>query len=463
LHWHVFSLFDRYFLFDTPSNSLFSIDYPVYHILRECARAFTGKRMQDVGEKAEIGDEIISPELIREAETEIAALKKQGFLQDTDPFLQNPQFNLKPELKALCLHLAHDCQLRCIYCFAGGGAFGGDRSIMSQEVGEAAIRFLVENSGNKDHLEVDFFGGEPLLNKEVMFALVDYGEEIATAAGKRLHFTLTTNTLELDKKVLDFLRKHRMGLILSLDGRSEVNDRTRGRGTHDRIVPRILEAVQDYPDLNHYVRGTYTRYNLDFSEDVKHFYNLGIRSISIEPVTCDPKLPFAIQLEDLPVIYDEYDRLARFWWETYAKGDPFKFFHFNVDLEKGPCLPKRLLGCGAGFDYLAVTPQGKLYPCHQFVGEDGFLLGDVFSGIKKPEIREEFGQARLYKKEGCSECWARYYCSGNCHANAYFSNGSILKPDHMACELLKKRLECGLALKAMQMEAEGEVKAEDLK
>ncbi|HEY8344763.1 MAG TPA: thioether cross-link-forming SCIFF peptide maturase [Bacillota bacterium] len=446
MHWHAFELFDRYFLFDTPSNSLFSIDRPVYLVLRN-------KNSSTEEGKAALAE--LSPELISEAEEEIKALQAEGYLQDNDEFLQNPQFTLEPQLKALCLHLAHDCQLRCIYCFAGGGAFGGDRSIMSQEVGEAAVRFLVENSGEKDHLEIDFFGGEPLLNKEVMFSLVEYGEQVAAAQGKRLHFTLTTNTLELDRRVLAFLRAHRMGLILSLDGRPEVNDRTRGRGTHDRILPRILEVITEYPDLNYYVRGTYTRYNLDFSEDVKHLYRLGIRNISVEPVTCDPKLPYAIRPDDLQEIFAEYDRLARFWWQTYEQGDPFKFFHFNVDLEKSPCLPKRLLGCGAGFDYLAVTPQGQLYPCHQFVGEGRFLLGDVFSGINKPEIREEFGQARLYRKEGCSQCWARYYCSGNCHANAYFANGNILKPDLMACELLKKRLECGLALKAMQMEAEG--------
>lgn len=451
MNWHVFTLFDHYFLFDTPSNSLFSIDRPTYLLLKK----ETPDRAPDTGGIPESYDlAVIPPETLQEAREEIGSLRKEGFLLEQDPFLEEPVFALKPDLKALCLHLAHDCQLRCVYCFAGGGAFGGDRSIMSPETGRAALDFLIAGSGERKHLEVDFFGGEPLLNRELMYELVEYGERRAGSAGKKMHFTLTTNTLGLDRSILEFLRWHRMGLVLSLDGRPEVNDRMRGRGTHDLIVPRILEVIKDFPDLNYYVRGTYTRYNLDFTEDVRHLYNLGIRAISVEPVVGAPKYPYVLRAEDLPRIFAEYDRLAAFWWETYRLGDPFKFFHFQVDLEKGPCLPKRLLGCGAGFDYLAVTPRGDLYPCHQFVGEDNFWLGNVFSGVENSGIRSAFGDARFYRKEGCSQCWARYYCSGGCHAHAYFANRSILKPDHMACELLKKRLECALGLKALQMEAE---------
>ncbi|HOQ25005.1 MAG TPA: thioether cross-link-forming SCIFF peptide maturase [Bacillota bacterium] len=442
MNWHVFQLFDGYFLFDTPSNSLFRIDEPTYAVL-------AARELGDDGQGPEL-----DPAVRREVEEELAELEKQGYLLKEDPFIANPGIELKPHLKALCLHLAHDCQLRCRYCFAGGGAYAGDRSLMTPEVGRAAVDLLVAGSGEKDQLEIDFFGGEPLLNRTLLYELVAYGEDRAKQAGKRLHFTLTTNTLELDREVLDFLRAHRMGLVLSLDGRREINDRMRGKDTHDRIVDRILTVVKDYPELTYYVRGTYTKYNLDFGEDVRHLYELGIRAISVEPVVCSPELPYAIGLADLPRIRAEYHRLAAYWWERYLAGDPFLFFHFKVDLEKGPCLPKRLLGCGAGFDYLAVTPQGELYPCHQFVGEAPYRLGDVFHGIQVPAIRERFRRARLYEKEGCAGCWARYYCSGGCHANAFFANGDILKPDRLACELLKMRLECGLGLKAMQMERE---------
>ncbi len=446
MNWHVFSFLEQYYLFDTPSNSLFNIDRPTFLRLK------AESTIEDASKYRQLYEKEFSSAINEEVEEELLILKQEGYLAEDDPFLEKPVFNLKPDLKALCLHLAHDCQLRCVYCFAGGGAFGGDKSLMSPEVGRAAIDFLCSASGEKEHLEADFFGGEPLLNKELLYALVLYGEEKASSVGKKMHFTLTTNTLELNRELLEFLREHRMGLVLSLDGRKEVNDRMRGKGSYQRIVPRILEVIRDFPELTHYVRGTFTRYNLDFCQDVKHFYDLGMRSISLEPVVCAPELPYAIQEEDLPYIYEEYDRLALFYLETQKQGDPFRFFHFVVDLKKGPCLPKRLLGCGAGFDYLAVTPQGELYPCHQFVGEKTFALGDVFTGIKAAETRETFRQARLYQKEGCSQCWARYYCSGGCHAHAYFANGSILKPNYLACKLLKKRLECALALNAMQLE-----------
>lgn len=442
MNWHVFSVLDRWFLFDTPSNSLFSIDEPTYRVLYARETGTTGPVMMD-------------EEMRLEIEREIEALHESGYLVERDPFLANPSFDLKPYLKALCLHLAHDCQLRCAYCFAGGGAFGGDRSLMSPAVGRAAIDFLINESGDREHLEVDFFGGEPLLNRELMLDLVVYGEERARSTGKTLHFTLTTNTLGLDRELLDFLREHRMGLVLSLDGRPEINDRMRGKGTHDRIVDRILEVVKDYPELNYYVRGTYTRHNLDFSEDVRHLHGMGITSISVEPVVCDLSLPFAIRQEDLPAITAEYHRLAAYCRDCAEQGIPLRFFHFQVDLEKSPCLPKRLLGCGAGFDYLAVTPQGDLFPCHQFVGEAPYHIGNVFDGVLRPEVREAFGEARLYHKEGCGTCWARYYCSGGCHANAHFANGDILKPDGLACDLLKVRLECALGLKGIAMERDG--------
>ncbi|HYH05229.1 MAG TPA: thioether cross-link-forming SCIFF peptide maturase, partial [Bacillota bacterium] len=379
----------------------------------------------------------------------LAELRQQGYLIDIAEI--EPKYYREPSLKALCLHVSHDCNLRCKYCFAGTGPFGGKREQMSFEVGKAAIDLLLANSGKRRQLEVDFFGGEPLMNFEVVKQLVEYGGAAADQLDKEIHFTLTTNGVALTEAVRQYLNDHQIAVVLSLDGRPEVNDRMRGKGCYDQIVPHYLDLIEQRNNQNYYLRGTFTARNLDFTEDARYLYDLGLRELSLEPVV-SPDGDYRLTEAELPRIKAEYERLARFYLERHQAGDPFTFFHFEISLEHGPCLPKRLTGCGAGFDYFAVTPTGELYPCHQFVGRTEYVMGDVFQGINRPDLRQEFGAATLFKKEGCADCWSRYYCSGGCHANAQLINGSIYKPDHLGCELQRKRLECALALKGIALE-----------
>lgn len=424
-NWHSFKALGHYFLFDVISNSLFEIAEPVHQWLQ--------------GEQ-------LAEDVATEVAAEVAELRTQGYLSETP---EEPlELERDKSLKALCLHISHDCNLRCRYCFAGTGPFGGAREQMSFEVGQAAIDLLLLESGKRHQLEVDFFGGEPLLNWEVVKQLVEYGERAAAQCGKDIHFTLTTNGVELSQEKRDYLNQKEIAVVLSLDGRPEVNDRMRGKGTHERIVPNFLELVKGRNNQNYYLRGTFTGNNLDFTEDVKHMYDLGFRELSVEPVV-GAEGDYQLTEGDLPQIKAEYERLAAYYLEKKQSTDPFTFFHFEVNLDHGPCLPKRLTGCGAGFDYFAVTPTGEIYPCHQFVGRPDYLMGDVFSGIAKQQLQQEFGAATLYKKEGCAQCWSRFYCSGGCHANADAINGSIYRPDPMGCELQRKRLECALALKAL--------------
>jgi uncharacterized protein len=425
---HVFKALDRFFLFDVPSNSLFRIEEPVYNYLK-------GEPIAAESREAVLDD--------------IKELKANGFLDESPENV--PALKREPILKALCLHISHDCNLRCRYCFAGTGPFGGDREQMSYEVGRAALDLLFRESGAKRNLEVDFFGGEPLLNLDVVERLVAYGEAQGPQIGKEIHFTLTTNGVNLDEAARRFLNEHNIAVVLSLDGRPEVNDRMRGNGTYQRIMPHFLELIQGRDFTNYYLRGTFTSYNLDFSEDVKHLYELGFREISLEPVVSTDG-DYRLTEEHLERVEAEYERLARYYLERRKAGDGFTFFHFEINLEHGPCLPKRLTGCGAGFDYFAVTPRGDLYPCHQFVGRDQYRMGDVRQGIVRNDLREKFGGATLYQKEGCSDCWSRFYCSGGCHANGKLLNDSIYKPDSLGCRLQKKRLELALAIKGLLME-----------
>lgn len=427
-NWHSFKALGRYFLFDVPSNSFFQIDEVVYRYLNKIA----------------------IPESMRnQVESELAELRKMGYLQEEKE--EVPHFVKEPLLKALCLHASHDCNLRCKYCFAGTGPFGGDRENMSFDTGRQAIDLLLRESGSRRQLEVDFFGGEPLLNLEVVKQLVTYGKGAAEKADKIIHFTLTTNGILLNQEARQFLNEEQIALVLSLDGRPSVNDRMRGNGTYQRIVPNILETVKARGGQNYYLRGTYTARNLDFTEDIKHLYDLGLRELSLEPVV-EKDADYRLTEDLMERIEQEYDKLAQFYLEKKQMGQGFIFFHFEISLEHGPCLPKRLTGCGAGFDYFAVTPKGDLYPCHQFVGRDGFKMGTVSEGITNQKLREEFGATTLYQKEGCADCWARFYCSGGCHANAQLLNGSIYKPDPIGCRLQRKRLECALALKGIEME-----------
>ena len=358
----------------------------------------------------------------------------------------------KTVVKALCLHIAHDCNLACRYCFAEEGEYHGRRALMSFEVGKKALDFLIANSGGRRNLEVDFFGGEPLMNWQVVKQLVEYGRSQEESHNKRFRFTLTTNGVLLNDEIMEFCNQEMSNVVLSLDGRKEVNDRMRpfrkGDGSYDLIVPKFQKFADSRNQTNYYVRGTFTRNNLDFSKDVLHFADLGFKQMSMEPVVASPKEPYAIREEDLPQILEEYDKLAVEYIKRQREGKGFNFFHFMIDLNQGPCVAKRLSGCGSGTEYLAVTPWGDLYPCHQFVGQEGFLLGNVDEGITNTRVQDEFKLCNVYAKEKCRDCFARFYCSGGCGANSYNFHGSITEAYDIGREMQKKRIECSIMIKA---------------
>lgn len=356
-------------------------------------------------------------------------------------------------VKALCLHIAHDCNLGCKYCFAEEGEYHGRRALMSFEVGKKALDFLIANSGSRRNLEVDFFGGEPLMNWEVVKQLVEYGRLQEEAHNKKFRFTLTTNGVLLNDEIMEFCNREMSNVVLSLDGRKDVNDFMRptrnGRGSsYDIIVPKFQKFAKSRAGKDYYVRGTFTRNNLDFSEDVKHFADLGFDQMSIEPVVSAPEDPYSIREEDLPGILEEYDKLAVEYIKRKKEGNGFNFFHFMIDLNQGPCVAKRLSGCGSGTEYLAVTPWGDFYPCHQFVGQEEFLMGNVDAGIVNTAIRDEFKLCSVYAKDKCRDCFARFYCSGGCAANSYHFHGCITDAYDIGCEMQKKRIECAIMIKA---------------
>lgn len=407
-------------------------------------------------------DEIISKlkssyneDEIRECISEVKELVEDGqlFTEDIyEPFVEKFKEKRQTVVKALCLHIAHDCNLACKYCFAEEGEYHGRRALMSFEVGKKALDFLVANSGNRVNLEVDFFGGEPLMNWDVVKQLVAYGRSLEKPNNKKFRFTLTTNGVLLNDEVMEFVNKEMSNVVLSLDGRKEVNDRMRpfrtGKGSYDLIVPKFQKLAESRNQTNYYIRGTFTRNNLDFSEDVKHFADLGFKQMSIEPVVGPEEDPYSIREQELPQIMEEYDKLALEYIDRYKKGNGFNFFHFMIDLTQGPCVYKRLSGCGSGTEYLAVTPWGDFYPCHQFVGNEDFLMGNVDEGIIKPEIVKEFGNCNVYSKEKCKNCFAKFYCSGGCAANSYNFHGTINDAYDIGCEMQRKRVECSIMIKA---------------
>ncbi len=391
-----------------------------------------------------------------EAVEEVLELEKAGQLFAPDIY-ENYIFDFKNRrtvVKALCLHIAHDCNLACRYCFAGEGEYHGRRALMSFEVGKKALDFLVANSGNRVNLEVDFFGGEPLMNWQVVKDLVLYGRSLEKAHNKKFRFTLTTNGVLLNDGILEFVNQEMANLVLSIDGRKEVHDRMRpfrgGQGSYDLIVPKFIKAAQSRGQENYYVRGTFTRNNLDFAEDVLHLADLGFRQISVEPVVAQPEDDYAIRPEDIPRLKAEYDKLAAAMLQRKKEGRAFHFFHFMIDLQGGPCVAKRLSGCGSGTEYLAVTPWGDLYPCHQFVGNEKFLMGNVDQGIVREDIRDEFKCCNVYARDKCRKCFARFYCSGGCAANSYNFHGNIYDVYDVGCELQRKRIECAVMLKAAE-------------
>ena len=361
----------------------------------------------------------------------------------------------KTVVKALCLHIAHDCNLACRYCFAEEGEYHGRRALMSYEVGKKALDFLIANSGSRRNLEVDFFGGEPTMNWEVVKQLVAYGRSEEEAHNKRFRFTLTTNGLLLNDEIMDFCNREMANVVLSLDGRREVNDRMRptrnGKGSYDIIVPKFQKFAKSRGDKDYYIRGTFTRENLEFSKDVLHFADLGFEKMSMEPVVGLPEEPYAIREEDLPKILEQYDILAKEYVKRRREGRGFIFFHFQIDLKQGPCVAKRLSGCGSGTEYLAVTPWGDFYPCHQFVGDERYLLGSVDQGLVRTDICDEFKLCNVYAKPKCRDCFARFYCSGGCAANSWKFHQSLTDAYDIGCRMQKKRIECAIMIKAAEM------------
>jgi len=357
-------------------------------------------------------------------------------------------------IKALCLHVAHICNLNCSYCFASQGKFHGERALMPFEVGKRALDFLIENSGSRRNLEVDFFGGEPLMNWEVVKQLVAYARSIEKGAGKNFRFTLTTNGMGIDDDVIDFANREMHNVVLSLDGRKEIHDRFRvdyqGRGSYDTIVPKFQKLVQARGGKNYYMRGTFTHLNPDFLQDIEVMLGLGFDQLSMEPVVCAPDDPSALTEADKPIVMEQYEKLAEKMLERAKAGRPFTFYHYMIDLESGPCIYKRISGCGSGTEYMAVTPWGDLYPCHQFVGEEKFRIGSVFEGVTNPAVQEQFRNCNVYSRPDCADCWAKLYCAGGCAANAYHSTGSITGTYKYGCDLFKKRMECAIMLKAAE-------------
>jgi len=441
---------------DVNSGAVHVVDDVVYDVIPLLEE---GKTLEDIQEALK---DRYSLEDLKVAVEECEELKNAGCLFTEDEYRPAIElFKKRPTVvKALCLHIAHDCNLACKYCFAEEGEYHGRRAMMSFEVGKKALDFLIANSGSRKNLEVDFFGGEPLMNWQVVKDLVKYGREQEKIHNKNFRFTLTTNGVLLNDEVMEFCNKEMGNVVLSLDGRKEVHDRMRpfrnGKGSYDLVLPKFQKFAESRNQDNYYVRGTFTHHNLDFAEDVLHFADLGFKQVSVEPVVAPETEDYAIREEDIPKICEEYDKLAKEMIRREKEGRGFNFFHFMIDLTGGPCVYKRLSGCGSGTEYLAVTPWGDLYPCHQFVGQEEFLMGNVDDGILNTDIQDEFKCCNVYAKEKCKKCFARFYCSGGCAANAYNFHGSINDAYDISCELERKRVECAIMIKAALADVEEE-------
>jgi len=464
---HIYRQGDINIAYDVNSGSLHIIDEKTYALLRELIEWQNRERQKPLAAEPEQKENIfekigcnLSPEEKEEILLELAELQANGLLFTPEAPEIEPVYPEKPVIKAMCLHVAHDCNLRCKYCFAGTGSFQGRRELMSLETGKKALDFLLQHSGSRLQSEVDFFGGEPLLNLQVIRELIIYGKKIFSEAGKTVKFTLTTNAVLLDKETADYLESEGVSVVLSLDGRPEVHDKMRpypnGKGSYEQVVPHIVNFAQKRPQSSpyaigkyYYVRGTYTHYNTDFYQDVLHMVELGVNRVSVEPVVASPQEDYAFREGDIQQIKESYDILGEKVLEYRQKGREFTFFHFNAGLDDGPCLPKRLSGCGAGHAYVAISPEGDIYPCHQFVGQKEYKLGSLHdpAGRLRQSLIEEFRKAHIYNKEECRLCWARFSCSGGCHAaNAAFS-GKLTKVYTLGCELQKKRLEVAYYLR----------------
>ncbi len=453
---HQYKLGGYNLVLDTCSGSIHVVDEAAYDIIA----VYKEKTREEIVPLI-LGKYAHRPELTaQEVEScldAIGQLEKNGKLFTPDTFAPMAgDFKAKGGnvIKALCLHVAHTCNLNCAYCFASQGKFHGERALMPFEVGKRALDFLIENSGGRHNLEVDFFGGEPLMNWDVVKRLVAYARTIEKEKGKNFRFTLTTNGVSIDSDVIDFANREMSNVVLSLDGRREVHDRYRvdyqGQGSYDRVVPKFQELVRARGGKDYYMRGTFTHQNPDFLKDIDAMLDLGFDQLSMEPVVCAPGDPAALTEEDKAIVMEQYERLAQKMLERRKEGRPFTFYHYMVDLESGPCIYKRISGCGSGTEYMAVTPWGDLYPCHQFVGEEKFRLGSVFEGVTNHTVQEEFRGCNVYARPDCADCWAKLYCAGGCAANAYHATGSIGGIYRYGCELFKKRMECAIMLKAAE-------------
>ena len=446
---------------DVNSGSVHVVDDKVYDVIARMAEDRLEHADRDAILTALRGENTDDAELT-EMVDEIIELRDDGMLFTEDIYEKSIDAfqNRETVVKALCLHIAHDCNLKCQYCFAEEGEYHGRRALMSFEVGKKALDFLVANSGHRVNLEVDFFGGEPLMNWQVVKDLVAYGRSLEKPHNKKFRFTLTTNGVLLDDDIIAFANKEMANIVLSVDGRKEVHDKMRpmagGQGSYDLIIPKFQKVAESRNQTNYYVRGTFTHFNKDFAADVCHLADLGFQQISVEPVVAPESAPYALSEADLPALLAEYDKLAAEMIKRKKEGNTFNFFHFMIDLKGGPCVYKRLSGCGSGTEYLAVTPWGDFYPCHQFVGQEEFLMGNVDDGITNTDIREAFKTCNVYSKEKCKNCFAKFYCSGGCAANSYNFHGSIHDAYDLGCELQRKRVECAIMLKAAFAEKDTE-------
>ncbi len=451
---HCYQLGGLNIVLDIFSGSVHVVDEVAYDLISEYESTEKDALLKKLLAKYGNDPEVSLSEL-EECYEQVTQLKEDGklFTPDTfSPMAQDLKQKTSGVVKALCLHVAHTCNLNCAYCFASQGNYQGKRALMSLETGKRALDFLIENSKGRTNLEVDFFGGEPLMNFDMIRALVGYARAREKETGKNFRFTLTTNGVLIDKDVIDFANREMSNVVLSLDGRKEIHDHFRvdmnDVGSWEKIVPKFQELVEARGHKNYYMRGTFTHRNPDFLNDIKEMLRLGFTELSMEPVVCAPDDPCALTDKDLPIVLDQYERLAELMLEKRKSGKPFTFYHYMIDLKGGPCIYKRVSGCGSGTEYMAVTPWGDLYPCHQFVGDEQFLLGNIWDGVTNEAVRDQFMACNVYAKPECQDCWAKLYCSGGCAANSYHATGSVNGVYEYGCKLFKKRMECAIMLEA---------------
>ncbi len=452
---HQYKLNGYNIVLDTCSGAIHAVDEVAFDMIAQFKSKEKSVLIEELVFKYK-DDENVTLEELSDCYDDILYLEEnmQLFTEDNYEELAVNYKNNSKVIKALCLHVAHTCNLACSYCFAAQGKYQGDKALMSYDVGKQAFDFLVKNSGSRVNLEVDFFGGEPLMDWQVIKDLVAYARGLETIHNKKFRFTLTTNGVLIDDDVIEFANREMHNIVLSLDGRKEVHDLFRvdysNKGSYDSIVPKFQEFVDKRNGKGYYMRGTYTRHNLDFTNDIKHMLDLGFKELSMEPVVCDPDDPCSLTHEHLPALFEQYEILAKEMLERKKAGEEFSFYHYSLDLTHGPCVYKRITGCGSGTEYMAVTPWGELFPCHQFVGDEKYSLGNIWDGVKDKAAQDEFRTCNIYSKQECKDCWANLYCSGGCPANAFHATGDINGIYEFGCELFKKRIECAIMMKVAE-------------